>query len=341
VQKFSVSEVGKEASRKLETRLPFRRAIEVGEAYAGRVKQRDEDEDEHDEEHDDLDELDEMDEPEFDEQDEDEELQDDEDGEDDEDDEDEDEDEDDGLEAAQADDLEQQIALIHKSTETQSDGTVQSELEKARNVKNQRTLWDHLLDSRIKMQPVLQLANRLPEHLLVRAAQSEPQCEAAFTELHSELDSLLSGFVELQCELAQRNSETESLQVKRARSDEYEASERSVEGWWELLDSNFQAMEPFYRTAIEKWNMRTQLSTGSNLHKKFKAVNKVRFEFHVLNSRFCFSTDRVCAERAAANRRRDGRPRCGDQANATAARRASAARRTRCASARIRRGNIR
>ncbi|KAI8806838.1 apoptosis-antagonizing transcription factor [Cladochytrium replicatum] len=139
-----------------------------------------------------------------------------------------------------------------------------SDAEKGLHVRNQMTLWDSLVETRIRLRRSLQVANQLPQPKTFQLYS--PSSAPALTSLHSALQSLLSSLTDLRKELPPPISfETR----KRPREDDQDVDET-----WTQLDDLDVGFESFRWSAIDKWSAKVGRGAGAGAgDKKFKAVD--------------------------------------------------------------------
>ncbi|KAJ3162782.1 hypothetical protein HDU86_003756 [Geranomyces michiganensis] len=154
-----------------------------------------------------------------------------------------------------------------------------------------QTLWDGLLDSRIRIQRAVTVANRLPKPDLYSAFEaSSSDSQTAINDASQELVALVDDLIDLRTALISQNpavqplyaegspltispfsgEEVRSLKRKRDQDDPVAL----LEAVWadvQPLDAQFT---PFRDQTIDKWNSKVQVATGIPLQKKFKAINQ-------------------------------------------------------------------
>ncbi|KAI9011497.1 apoptosis-antagonizing transcription factor [Gaertneriomyces semiglobifer] len=179
-----------------------------------------------------------------------------------------------------AKELEELEAEEKKLIKTMS-ASAKADVAKGMHVRAQISLWDILLDTRIRLQRPLTLANRFPKHntysTFIASSTTSPIVSTASTEL----TTLLTSLVDLRKSLISQNaavsqSFSPSVLNKRKRPSTEEDCEplKLVESYWadiHPLDAQFVS----YRNAtIEKWNSKIQIASGIPLQKKFKTINQ-------------------------------------------------------------------
>ncbi|KJE97005.1 hypothetical protein CAOG_007493 [Capsaspora owczarzaki ATCC 30864] len=205
---------------------------------------------------------------------------------DDEDDEDEDEDDDDGLPhfggpsnslSSELMQMEKQMAdeiRAMENEEAQSmqalSSTVQSDIVKGQHARTQTKLFDSFLETRIRLQSVVTVANRMPhpDKLPAFAREGGDQTQQALSSVQTEVADLLDKMLDLQQSLFQQNPEVASVAVPRSKR------RQSTEEYWQSMSGTHKRFKPFFENTIEKWNSKIQLAAGGAGAKKFKALNQ-------------------------------------------------------------------
>ena len=145
------------------------------------------------------------------------------------------------------------------------------EKERATHTLNQKKLWGELLEIRMRLQPLLELGNRLPEasgHALFHDHSDESV--EAFESAVDALSGLVRTCVGMRTALSERHPDVRALPAKRKRK----RSEDSVNDLWDEIDTGHENFAPYRDAVIARWNSKTQLQSGAALHKKFKIVNQ-------------------------------------------------------------------
>eukprot|EP00727_Mastigamoeba_balamuthi_P001345 m51a1_g11207 putative protein aatf-like (503) ;mRNA; r:33867-35559 len=176
---------------------------------------------------------------------------------------------------AQADALERQLRQEEKEEEAEGQGvalvalpSAQEELQKAAQTKHQVVLWDAMLDLRIRMQPLLALANRMPPAGVASALASDPAL-AVPQDTRDALAAGLAGAAEAAQALADDLHELGALVWDRCEQVVAEAGGkyRRDEG----PDARSARYAPYARSVVERWHERTQV--GASAAHRFKALD--------------------------------------------------------------------
>ncbi|KAJ3167514.1 hypothetical protein HDU87_001507 [Geranomyces variabilis] len=185
----------------------------------------------------------------------------------------------------------EQLEVEEKKLIKTMSASARADVEKGHHVRAQITLWDGLLDSRIRIQRAVNVANRFPKPDLHPAfAASSSDAQAAIDDASQELVALVDDLIDLRTALISQNpavqplyaedsqltiapfsgERTESLKRKRDQED----PDALLEAVWadvQPLDAQFK---PYRDQTIDKWNSKVQVATGIPLQKKFKAINQ-------------------------------------------------------------------
>ncbi|KAI8928401.1 apoptosis-antagonizing transcription factor [Entophlyctis helioformis] len=177
--------------------------------------------------------------------------------------------------------------------------SAKADVEKGRHVRAQLALWESLLEIRIRIQKIVDLANRLPQpdvyaSVLEAAAEFQASPSSAIgaevlQTASSELVALLNDLVSIRLELVARNplskiAGSDAISRKRKHSlvdviaeDDGEPTDKharlaaAFDDVIAPLDAGFVA---FRDETIDKWNSKVQVASGIPLQKKFKVINQ-------------------------------------------------------------------
>jgi protein AATF/BFR2 len=150
----------------------------------------------------------------------------------------------------------------------------EKEKQRAEHTLNQKKFWADLLEVRMRMQPLLELGNRLPEvgaHALFHD-HSDENLEA-FESVVDTLSVLVRECIGLKKALSERHPDVAALKPVRKRK-RLEGVDNTVEDLWDEIKTGHDNFRPYRNAVISRWNKKTQLQAGMALHKKFKVVNQ-------------------------------------------------------------------
>ncbi|RKP07141.1 apoptosis-antagonizing transcription factor [Thamnocephalis sphaerospora] len=161
-----------------------------------------------------------------------------------------------------------------------------SDVSKGIDVRHQLTLWDTLLDARIRLQKSVTLANQLPQASTIYfvdmsdfdsfADGAEDALARTRRQVHGLLDSLLDLRVTMLEHNTMHDMQLDELrQRKRPHQDDEEDSDESDEETvWHDMQRFSTAFQPFADETLEKWSGKVQMAAGIPINKKFKAINQ-------------------------------------------------------------------
>ncbi|XP_040193759.1 protein AATF [Rana temporaria] len=197
-------------------------------------------------------------------------------------------------EIAEQDSNEDEVSTRHDREEsdlqdemqTFSKEKVSSDVAKGQGIKNQTTIWDQLLEGRIKIQKALLSANQLPQHdtLALFKERGGPELVTPLMNSYKALKELMRSLVQLQDELLFQFPETRYLidgKKCNADSDEEipsdeEEMEKSdsetlknkgapkrklnISEYPEFMAKRFADFRSYRNTTLQKWHDKTKLS---------------------------------------------------------------------------------
>ncbi|XP_015889466.3 uncharacterized protein LOC107424237 isoform X1 [Ziziphus jujuba] len=154
------------------------------------------------------------------------------------------------------------------------------DLLKGQAVKNQKALWDKTLEFRFLLQKPFSSSNRLPQEP-VRSSfcESDKDVSAAYSDLIISSKETLDSMLELQEALLEKNPST--LQTADEKLSKHSKSSKNVdvdgdgdEDWMRISQMHMR-IAPFRNRSIDKWQRKTQVTTGAAAIKsKLQAFNQ-------------------------------------------------------------------
>ncbi|KAJ3206907.1 hypothetical protein HK099_000398 [Clydaea vesicula] len=186
--------------------------------------------------------------------------------------------------------IEQELQKINqqerKLIKTISD-SAKASTEKGMHLKNQMSIYDSVLDTRIKLQQMLAIGNRFPQYdnytQIINPENSTlmESIKSASNELKCLIDELL----ELRMSVLKNNTQVapqvmekfpENLKKrKRLELDDAENIDETLKNFWTSMQGFDSSFLPFRDEVIEKWyNKIKSAGGGALLNKKFKAVDQ-------------------------------------------------------------------
>ena len=125
------------------------------------------------------------------------------------------------------------------------------------------------MESRIRMQPVLALANRLPPPTAHSAFAAEPEVGAGLEAVAAGLQALVGAFDRVA--VAQWNQNAEIVAACGNATPLPVGDGNTTEAVWTALAARARAFRAYQNDVLDKWFQRTQIGFAAT--KKFKAVN--------------------------------------------------------------------
>ncbi|KAK9841761.1 hypothetical protein WJX81_001171 [Elliptochloris bilobata] len=148
--------------------------------------------------------------------------------------------------------------------------------ERARGValRNQRAVWEAVLEQRILLQRCLQAANRLPyAECHAAAAAATPELRSGFAGLADACGATLGSLLELQAALVRQHpaASAAAAAVEAARgsgADAWSANGAIDSGaLWARLEAARAAVAPFRDAALDRWHRKALLAAGGGVQR--------------------------------------------------------------------------
>lgn len=171
-------------------------------------------------------------------------------------------------------------------------------------IRNQLKLWENLLESRIKLQPLIITSNSLPfpdkfDELKTRDSKFGEAVENSVNQISSLLDSLL----ELQSNLASSFPESKDINFRKRKLNEKKKSSKKckLDEFSEVIESNYNNYKNYRNNIIKKWDDRTRAVTniknGNNLNIVSKIDNALLNKDEFVKKSQIYNGDyRICGE---------------------------------------------
>uniref|UniRef100_A0ACD5U7F2 Uncharacterized protein n=1 Tax=Avena sativa TaxID=4498 RepID=A0ACD5U7F2_AVESA len=136
-------------------------------------------------------------------------------------------------------------------------------------VKNQKALWDKTLEMRFLLQKAFSTSNKLPKDpTKSRFCSHDQEIEQAYVDLLDSSKQTLGCMLELQEALLEKN------QAAKGSNDTFPDSNGEDDEWLEVQKVQTR-ITPFRNTEIDKWQRKTQVTTGAAALKgKLHAFNQ-------------------------------------------------------------------
>eukprot|EP00029_Vermamoeba_vermiformis_P002098 TRINITY_DN12492_c0_g1_i1.p1 TRINITY_DN12492_c0_g1~~TRINITY_DN12492_c0_g1_i1.p1 ORF type:complete len:574 (+),score=166.45 TRINITY_DN12492_c0_g1_i1:37-1722(+) len=168
------------------------------------------------------------------------------------------------------------------------------ELNKAMQTKNQRVLWDNMLDVRMRIQKLLTSTNKLPQHDVYPEfienlkAHAEDKEKNLLKKTMENISGLLGDLTSLSNNLRLQHPDLKSAASPMEESNEENSEhgdedndkpkrgvkrKRDVDEWWEEIDRSYKKFAPYQNEVIEMWHSKTMIQSGVNVS-KLKNLNQ-------------------------------------------------------------------
>ncbi|XP_054707536.1 protein AATF-like isoform X2 [Uloborus diversus] len=195
---------------------------------------------------------------------------------------------------------EDSIDSDEKVEDPHSNIAVENEIEKGKAIKSQQELWNKLCESRIKLQKLLILSNKLPQFDTWTNLKSKGGKDFMENQNkgYNSVKKLLNNLLTLQNELSENNPEINNLENEVSKmpshqsdeeipnDEEMEQSEMIVvsekrtvkrknkgNDFDEILAKRHKSLLPYRNSVVQKWDEKTRLSTGRMTQKSFMAFD--------------------------------------------------------------------
>ncbi|KAI8365289.1 apoptosis antagonizing transcription factor-domain-containing protein [Radiomyces spectabilis] len=163
----------------------------------------------------------------------------------------------------------QMISQISKSA--------QSDVEKGKHVRQQLTLWENFLESRIRVQKMVDVANQLPQHDTWAAFVEKEDVDEDLAATKEQLREVTDELMELRTALLEQNDSMDLSECSwnsRKRHLDDDDDEGYLESLWQDISEVNNVFVPFRNSTLEKWSNKVQAASGVRLNKKFKAFDQ-------------------------------------------------------------------
>ncbi|KAL3643519.1 hypothetical protein CASFOL_014334 [Castilleja foliolosa] len=155
------------------------------------------------------------------------------------------------------------------------------DIKKGQAVKNQRALWDKALEFRFLLQKPFSSSNRLPQEP-VRSLfyDSDSGVSEAYSDLIASSKKTLDSILELQQALVANNPSTTQFGEANSTRDSKQSvasvnSDGDIDEEWLQISQMQSRMASFRNKSIDKWQRKTQVTTGAAAIKdKLHAFNQ-------------------------------------------------------------------
>uniref|UniRef100_A0A7N0V8A7 Uncharacterized protein n=1 Tax=Kalanchoe fedtschenkoi TaxID=63787 RepID=A0A7N0V8A7_KALFE len=151
---------------------------------------------------------------------------------------------------------------------------------KGQAVKNQKTLWNKSLELRFLLQKPFSTSNRLPQASPARSlfVESGEGVSDAYSDLISSSEKTINSLLELQNALLKNNPA-----IAQTADGNSQSSTKQDDGFgvletddkWQLISQMYSRMANFRDKSIDKWQRKTQVTTGvASIKGRYQAFNQ-------------------------------------------------------------------
>ncbi|RIA95511.1 apoptosis-antagonizing transcription factor [Glomus cerebriforme] len=164
---------------------------------------------------------------------------------------------------------EDERTILHKMKKN-----AQEDINKGQHVKTQLGLWDTFLDTRIRLQKAVSIANSFPQNDVYPEFLT-PESELAVQETREELRELVDSLIDLRKDLCNENNNIEKIPENIMNSRKHHLDDDNyTEYLWKDLKGLYDHFLPYRAQTIDKWSNKAQISSGISLNKRFKVINQ-------------------------------------------------------------------
>ncbi|KAI8357378.1 apoptosis antagonizing transcription factor-domain-containing protein [Mortierella sp. GBAus27b] len=140
------------------------------------------------------------------------------------------------------------------------------DVEKGMHVKAQMSLWETLLDTRIRLQKPVSLVNTFPQPDTYDDFMINDSAESLEESKH-QLRSLIDTLITVRTSLL-GNLHDVTIPKSNKHDDGWESKV------WKEMEALDDAWIPYRNNTLDKWSNKVQIASGIPLNKKFKAMNQ-------------------------------------------------------------------
>ncbi|WOL05377.1 hypothetical protein Cni_G14105 [Canna indica] len=152
---------------------------------------------------------------------------------------------------------------------------------KGQAIKNQKVLWDKILELRILLQKTYSSSNKLPQEPLRSSfCNSTGDLDPAYSDLISSSKKTLSSILDLQEALLEKNPSilqdlTENSKVSCDSADFFNKLKEDNDEEWPQISNMHSRIAPFRNSSIDKWYRKIQVTSGAAAFRgKLQAFNQ-------------------------------------------------------------------
>ncbi|KAI8343135.1 apoptosis antagonizing transcription factor-domain-containing protein [Chlamydoabsidia padenii] len=197
-----------------------------------------------------------------------------------------DDDEDDSDDANESDqsdegdnELNEQLKQLQKDEKdmlSQLAKNTSTDIEKGQHVRQQLTLWDNTLETRIRIQKAVELSNQLPQgDRLTNILDKDDSVKEEADKVKGELRQVIDDLMELRTSLLGDNDAIDLDDISyNSRKRHLDDDDEYIDALWNDIDQVNSVFVPFRNSTLEKWSNKVQAASSARMTKKFKAFDQ-------------------------------------------------------------------
>ncbi|KAI8990102.1 apoptosis antagonizing transcription factor-domain-containing protein [Pilobolus umbonatus] len=167
------------------------------------------------------------------------------------------------------------IQAEEKQMISQLSKSAQTDIEKGQQVRQQLTLWDNCLENRIRMQKVVDNANKLPQKEQWGTFLSKAEATNDLDTCKDELREVIDDLMDIRTSLLEQNGAVDiSKHDFNSRKRCLDDDDEYIDKLWKDISSMNDIFTPYRNNTLEKWSNKVQVAAGARLNKKFKAFDQ-------------------------------------------------------------------
>ncbi|RUP46188.1 apoptosis antagonizing transcription factor-domain-containing protein [Jimgerdemannia flammicorona] len=154
--------------------------------------------------------------------------------------------------------------------------SAKADVEKGQHVKTQLGLWDAFLDTRIRIQKAVVIANQLPQWdtMPVFLTQND-RATSVLDDAKSELRGLIDSILDVRVGLCHDNDVIVLPKgAATSRKRHFNNDDEYIDHLWQDIRELDDIFLPYRNQTVEKWGNKMQIASGIPLNKKFKAFDQ-------------------------------------------------------------------
>lgn len=160
-----------------------------------------------------------------------------------------------------------QLEDAERAVVTEMSEDPEAQRVKGKHTRAQLALWDAAVETRIRLQPVLQMANRLPQG--ESHGELSPEAEDSVASASNACLKTIWQLVKLKRSLFRSNPAVSDCVTKLSKARRLGLTD--AEGWWGELEATHTKFRPFLDETLDKWHSKTSLAARRT--KSYKSLD--------------------------------------------------------------------